>query len=339
MNAGQQRGDPRALLLIAFGLVWLLVESGWSSGALATGLGFYWPLLVVGLGVDLLGTPRPWRVPYTVLAACLVAVGILVAPAPAAGRALDTYRAPVAPAHYANVNLTLSDVPTEVSSLSDPGTLVEARVEGRRPAAFDVQGSDTKTVTLQPEGGRSGPSSIFTRNRWRIELGRAVPIDLNVTAGSGPASFDLGHVDLDSLRAYLGSGPLTMTLPDASGRYPVMIDGGSGPSDIRVASGAALDLDLTMGSGRTTLTFGTFSAGRLTLRPGSGPVDIDVPNGAAVRLEVTGHGSGRLRLARFLARQSGAGQTGVWASPAALRGGPAIDITIPSVGSGNLWVH
>ncbi|MEJ2665885.1 MAG: hypothetical protein P8Z81_02100 [Deinococcales bacterium] len=339
MNAGQQRGDPRALILIAFGVVWLLVESGWSSGALASGLGFYWPLLVVGLGVDLLGVQRLWRLPYTVLAAGLVVVGILVAPAPAAGRAVDTFREAVAPARFANVNLTLTNVPTVVSSLSDTATLIEARVEGRRPAAFDVQGSDTKTISVRPEGGRTRPTAIFTPNRWRIGLGRGVPIDLNVTGGSGSVRADLSHVDLASLRAELGSGPTTLTLPDAAGRYRVTIDGGSGAAAIRVASGASLDLGLTMGSGRTTLDFGAFSAGRVTLRPGSGPVDIDVPNDAAVRLEVTRAGSGRLRLARFLTRQSGTGDTGVWASQAALRGGPAIDIVIPSAGSGGIWVH
>lgn len=333
------RRDPRALILIGVGVVWLIAQSGFVPGAAASGLGFYWPLLIIGLGVDLLGWKRPWRVPYTAIAAALVLLGVALFPTPNAVGVPTRFSEPVGAATAATVDLALGDAVTNVTSVADSASLLTADTQGWRHAVFDVAHTNPKRIRVSPEAGGRAPVLTFRPNRWRIGLDTAVPLTLAVDMGSGRADLDLRDVTLSALTVEGGSGDLKAVLPAAAARYRVGIHGGSGASDVRIAPGAAVDLVLNAGSGRTGVTFGEFGSARVTVRSGSGPVVIDVPSEAAVRLLVTSDGSGPLRLGRFLKRQAGSGETGLWASGPAAAATPSIDITVERAGSGPITVR
>ena len=132
---------------------------------------------------------------------------------------------------------------------------------------------------------------------------------------------------------------MTLALPGQVDRYRASIDGGSGATRVTVAAGASLDLALDLGSGPTDLALPPGGRSSVTLRAGSGPVTIDVPETAAVRLEVRDDGSGPLRVAPFLTRQSGSGDTGVWESAAGAGPGGEIAITVMGAGSGSLTIR
>lgn len=331
--------DPRALILIAVGVLWLIAQSGLLPGSMASGLGFYWPLLAIGLGVDLLGWDRPWRIPYTAIAAVLVLLGVALFPTPNGVGGATHFAEPVGTATAASVELSPGDVATQVSAVSDSASLLTAHTLGRRHAVFQVTHTDPERIRVALGTGSGAPALSFRPNRWRIGVGTAVPITLGVELGSAPADLDLRGVPLTSLTLHGGSGTLEAVLPDAAARYRARVEVGSGGTTLRIASGAALDLALDTGSGRTHVTFGELGSARVTLRAGSGPVDLDVPADAAVRVVVTSDGSGPLRLGTFLKRQTGAGETGLWASSAAAATAPVIDIAIERAGSGPITVR
>jgi hypothetical protein len=132
---------------------------------------------------------------------------------------------------------------------------------------------------------------------------------------------------------------MSMSLPGQVDSYRATVNGGSGATRINVPSGASLELTLDTGSGPTQVTLPPSGRVRVTLRSGSGPVTFDVPSGAAVRLEAQGDGSGPLRVAPFLTRRSGSGDTGVWESSGATGTSAEILITVASAGSGSITLR
>jgi len=335
----RSRRDLLPVLLIAGGVLWLLFQTGFVPPRALSTLAFYWPLLLIGVGLDLLRARRPWTVPYTGLAVLVVVLAAIVLPPPGAGTSLTRFREPVDAARAASVRLELSSAPTHVFAAPDGAALLDAEIRGRPAATFDVRGGRDKTVTVRArDRGPWPPTSIGTR-RWDLGLGRSLPLDLTVDGGSGAATLDLDGLQLTALRTDVGSGSVTLSLPGQVERYRARVDGGSGAARIAVPSGASLELALDTGSGPTQLTLPPSGRVVVTLRSGSGPVTIDVPDGAAARLEVRDDGSGPLRVASFLTRRSGSGDTGVWESGGAT-GAPAdLLITVASAGSGSITIR
>jgi hypothetical protein len=337
-----ERGARRDLLpvvLIAAGVLWLLFETGFVPPRVLAALGVTWPLLLVGVGLDLLPVRRPWSVPYTALAALVVVLAALIVPRPDAASPVTAFHEPVGTARSASVHLRLSSSGNHVYAAADASTLLDARIRGRPEAIFEVRGDRDKAITVRPQAGPPWiPPSLGT-DRWDLALGSSVPLDLRVDGSSGPATLDLAGLHLTGFRLDVGSGPATVTLPGGTQRYQASVQGGSGPTRIDVTAGASVNVSLDMGSGSTELVVPPRTAARVSLRSGSGPVQIDVPSDAPVRLEVFGDGSGPLHVASFLERRSGSGDTGVWESVGAPATAPGILITVTDAGSGSISIR
>ncbi len=327
------------ILLIAVGVLWLLFQTGFVPPRALAALAFYWPALLIGVGLDLLRMRRPWGVPYTVLAVFVVVLAAVVIRPPDSGATVTHFREPVGAARSASVHLELSSARSHVFAAPDGTTLLDAEIHGRPAATFQVRGDRDKSVTVRAQaGGAWFPASIGS-SRWDLGLGRSLPLDLSVDGGSGGATLDLEGLQLAGLRVDVGSGPVSTSLPGQVDSYRARVNGGSGPTRIDVPSGASVELTLDTGSGPTQLTLPPSGRVRVTLHSGSGPVTFDVPNDAAVRLEAQGDGSGPLRVAPFLIRRSGSGDTGVWESPGAAGTSAEILITVASAGSGSITVR
>lgn len=338
MTEERRRRDLLPWLLIVGGLLWLLFATGFVPPRAMEVLGRLWPLLAIGLGLDLLRARRPWAVPYTALAAAvLVVVGLVMPAVPAAQRGA-TFHEPVGATRRASVTLQLSSAPARVFASADPATLLDAHIQGRPEAAFSIGGQNDKTISVRPQGSPWVPGSPGS-SRWELGLGTRVPLDLTVDGGSGSADLDLVDLQLDTLRAHGGSGPLTVALPGAGSRYRASLSGGSGPLRATLAPDSTADLTLDTGSGPATVLVQSGSSLKLQLRAGSGPVAIDVPNDGAVRLEVRDDGSGPLRVAGFLQRRSGSADTGTWESAGYAGAARKVDITVASAGSGSITVR
>jgi len=339
MNRRSSRRSLVPVLLIAVGVLWLLVQTGFVPPRALAALAFYWPVLLIGVGLDLLRLRRPWGVPYTGLAVLVVVLAAVVIRPPDTGATVTHFREPVGAARSASVHLELSSAPTRVFAAPDGATLLDAEIHGRPAATFRVQEGRDKSVTVRAEAGVLWFPASIGSSRWDLGLGRSLPLDLTVDGGSGSATLDLDGLQLSGLRADVGSGSMTLALPGQVDRYRASIDGGSGATRVTVAAGASLDLALDLGSGPTDLRLPPGGRLNVTLRAGSGPVTIDVPQTAAVRLEVHDDGSGPLRVAPFLTRQSGSGDTGVWTSATGAGPGGEITIMVASAGSGSLTIR
>ena len=169
MRSGRARRDLLPALLIAGGVLWLLVQIGFVPVRVLSALAFTWPLLLIGVGLDLLRVRRPWALPYTGLAAVVVVLAALVVPAGSAGPQATTFHAPVGAARSATVRLELSSAPTRVSAATDGAALLDAQIQGRPAAAFQVRGDRDKTVTVRAQNRapwRRLSARVVGNSRW-----------------------------------------------------------------------------------------------------------------------------------------------------------------------------
>ncbi len=326
-------------ILIAVGVLWFLIAIGFVPPRIVDALWVYWPLLVIGIGLDmLLPRARPAGVPYAVIAAAIVVLaGLIGTPWTRQANASERLNAPIDGARSATVRLELASARARVAGGAAPGMLAVAQVDGALPAVLRSQGTQDRLVTLAP---RPGPPRLrFGGGTWDVALTDALPLTLEVDGGSGPASLDLSAIQLTRLTADGGSGSLEIALPASDRTYPVRLDGASGGATLHIPGGASVDLQADTGSGPTRVEIASGSDVRIRLGTGSGGVIVDVPDRAPVRLDVRDDGSGPLRVASFLERRSGSGDTGVWQSASYAAGGRTVEIRVDDAGSGPIEVR
>lgn len=322
-----------ATALVAVGALWLLIEVGFVPPSLAGALLEWWPLLLVGFGLDLvLPSTNRGPLPITVYAlAAILVISLFGISAPTSTASSEYQRALPAGARSMTALLELGSVKTTVGP-ADADQAVEAEFHGQNPSKVQLTGA----TDLQFELRRGRSTFLFGRSSWEVELSPALPTALDVRAGSGAVTLDLNEFDLTSLTLDVGSGSTQLALPGGGRYYQADITGGSGRLDLNVQSGASLDLALQTRSGAANISIGDSTDLLLTLATRSGAVTIDLPDEAPIRVEVLDDGSGRVRLPGYLTRRSGSGDTGVWQSSAFERGGRVINITVIDAGSGNI---
>lgn len=355
-----------ALALLAAGALWLLVATGFVPTALLDVLASWWPLFLVGGGLDLLlPRYRPLRIPYTAIASLVVVVLALLG-VTLRGPNSVAYRIDLGTAaRTASVTLRLGSAPTtvhaatgrnvfEASFTGDPsgditldGSRVDSlgaahRTDDPSAAADGTQlapGASSSRPVIEVRPRRGTTATFLARSDWSVGLPTALPVALDVAAGSAATTLDLTTTALTALSLDAGSGSLHADLPGLGATYTATVTGGSGSVELWIAPGASLDLDGRFRSGSADIRVGEGSDMRLSLRTGSGALTLDLPDTAPIHLDVRDDGSGRLTLPAYLTRRSGSGDTGVWVSDTLDRGGRVIDVRIEQVGSGSITIR
>jgi len=365
LNTGNGR-TLIALVLVAGGTLWLLVTVGFVPSPLLDVLRNWWPLFLIGGGLDLaLPRNRPLHVPYTALAGIVVVVLALLGVSLGGPRELHYRLERGDDVRSAEVSLRLGSAATDVTTV-DTGTLFtavfageprgEVNVGGIRVApssggtaggssraAESVNSSATATeagrasITVRPL--RSSAATFLDRGRWSVGLPRDLPLDLSVDGGSGRTTLDLAELQLTNLSISVGSGSIDADLPGLGTAYRADVVGGSGSFELWIAPGASLDLDARFRSGSADVHVGEGTDLRLALITGSGAVTLGLPGTAPIHLDIRDDGSGRLSLPSYLRRRSGSGDTGVWESDSLGRGGRVIEVRIVQVGSGSITIR
>lgn len=331
-----QRALPIAL--IAVGVIWLLFSSGFVPPALGVALARFWPLLLIGVGLDIwIPESRPLAVYFTAWAGALIILLALLWPGRGALETDREFRRELQ-ADTERVTFEISNGSAEANIRRGPDDLlVDARFAGQPLGVVDVREGRSATVRVRPE---DGIFNVFMgRTRWEIGVPGVVPLEARLDGGSGPLTADLTGTLIESLGLDVGSGPSTLTLPGGGSPYSVDVDGGSGPLTVTFAPGASVDMVADLGSGPTVIRVGEGTDMRLTIDTGSGPLELDLPDSAPIRLTIADDGSGPLSLPRFLERRSGRGDTGVWESSNLADGGRVIDVTLEDVGSGPVTIR
>lgn len=327
-----------AFLLVAVGVLWLLIEIGFVPAALTLALFSWWPLLVIAAGLDLVvPAARRGPLPFIVYAAAIL---MIIGAFGGAGRqrqTVDVFQRDVPTgARGLEVKLELAN-PRTIVAAATGGRLVDASFSGLRTADASLTGQERLLVSVKPR--RVAPGLLLSSGEWHVNLTPELPLTLTVNGGSGSLQLDLSDLDLVRLQHLAGSGASNLLLPGDGRYYQTELVGGSGKLDVAVAAGASLDLTAATGSGGMNLSIAANTDLQLTLAIGSGNVTLDLPDNAPIRLTVRDDGSGRVRVAGFLTRRNGRGDTGVWESAVLARGGRVIEVNVIKVGSGNLTIN
>lgn len=294
------------VLLIGFGLIWLLVNIGLLSGWSWVNLWRLWPLFLIAIGLDILIARRSAIIGALVALATLALVVVLILAGGFLGYRSDRGRViteqfsePIGQAESAEVELDLSVGPTTVYALEDKDMLLDAEITHIGEIVFSVSGSVEKKVQLDEEQVNfdAGWFDFFNQDNleWNIGITPFIPVSLEIIGGVGDAELDLGSLVLDDLLVDVGVGDLRLSLPESEGIYKVRLDGGVGETDVDVARDANVTLTIT----------------------GSvGDVIVNVPSNAEVRVDAS-VGVGDIRLPSNFEKLSGSednvlGESGVW---------------------------
>jgi hypothetical protein len=354
------------IVLIAVGAIWLLNNLGWLPTPSLWLLPRLWPLLLIAVGLDLL-VGRRWPALGALVGLALVGLVIAVlffgarwglsgdeqAFAPGwpvihlnGGQAqTDSYTAPLGSATSARLELHLQQGRTTVKALTGSTDLIQARLTHIGPVNFQVSGDREKTVLLDQDSADAITRWFASGDLpWDISLSPAIPLDLQISGGSGSANLDLSQLKLSALQLNSGSGSTEALLPagqDSATPYKARLRSGSGSARVVLPANAAVDLECTSGSGSLTMSIGEKSQVTANLQSGSGSVSVGLPAQAAVRVDVRSRGSGSVSLPSSLKRVSGSDKgAGVWETAGFDSADAAgrIVLTISS-GSGSVSVH
>jgi hypothetical protein len=306
------------VLLIALGTILLFVALDLITTVNWEAALQLWPLLLIFIGLDLIVrvVPTPGGTLLS-LAVGLVAAGIFIfvllyssqVPflAESVGQSgadlkteILTY--PAEGVAAANMALKLSSQGALITALEDSPNLIEADVSYTGDLIFDVAANDDlAAVELRASSAADwvywmNPLNWFNEaenHRWEIGLSPAIPTNLDLELGSGPAILELDDLTLTALNIDGSSGQVDMVLPD--GNY---------------------DLTYDVGSGSVSITLPQKGQGVFQVDGGSGKLDILVPASAGVMIVVEDKGSGRLTIDESLFNQTEIGEDGqgVWAT-------------------------
>ena len=339
MNLSDQR-QTVALILIGFGALWLLSTLNLVSSAVLGVLLGYWPVLLIGIGLDILLDQRPFGVPYTGLAFAGLAVFALAgAPGTNGKLSAERFGEPLGNATSAEIELNLGSAPTTLEALGDAANLLDATIRDDGRISLSARGNEHKRLELvkNTRGVTLGRSNA---NRyWQVGLSPNVPLELSVDAASGSSTLDLTGLNLSELDIELGSGSSEIILPENENRYAFDLEGASGSSDITLPPGADVQLEADMGSGPSHFELQQGAYIDFNLSSGSGPITLDVADGSNVKLVVEDDGSGALTLPGWLTQLEGDEEEGVWQTEGFEPDRGQIIITIEDRGSGSITLR
>lgn len=288
-----------------------------------------WPLILVVIGIDLIfGRRFPWAgAVIGLLAVGAVIAFLFFAPSlginQSGGIRTDVFSEPLENAVSVEYNLDTAAEPVFISALPDSSDIFKATIVHRGYMNYNVAGAADKKVTLsQTTTSEDWFTAVpgLVNLKWDISLTPAVPIMLNLDGGSGALRVNLEGLNLQALRADLGSGASDFTLPRSNAPYTVEIDSGSGAVNMSMAE----DTGLT-----------------LTLSSSSGAVTMWVPQRAALKVEILDDGSGSVRLPSDLDLVQGSGkyENDTWQSADFEDADIQIIIRIADRGSGSITIH
>lgn len=327
-------GNLIALALVAAGALWLLVEIGFVPRLLLAVMATWWPIFLIGAGLDLV-LPRfhPFQIPFTAWASVVV-FGVALFALTVSATSDNSFVVDHGPSVEAvDITLELSSSRTAVGPTGEDALLTATFAGEPQGEVVSDPGSRVK-VEVRPLPG--GVVSFLGRGRWDIGLPTTLPVSLAIEGSTGNSTVDLTRVRLEHLAIDAGSGAFSADLPGVGANYTADVSGRSGHVELRIAPGASVDTEARFRSGGASVFVGEGTDMRLTLRAGSGAVIVDLPDTAPIRLTIDDDGSGRVNIPSFLARRTGSGDTGVWESSNLAQGGRVIEITIGEAGSGAL---
>jgi hypothetical protein len=290
------------ILLIGIGILWLLANLGILPDLSWRFFLRLWPLILVVIGLDIIIGRRTPLIGALLALGTVVVLIILALLAPSLDLVPEneiktlTFNEPLENTTSARINLELERYVTNVDSLSDSASLIEADLDTFTDVDFSSRGTKSKSISIEPAGDLSFNfewGTLSSREaQWDIRLSPYVPIDLEVDVGSGSANLDLSDLQLTDLNIDGGSGSTDLFIPATNSPYSVTIDGGSGSFYIELENNTDIRTDIDLGSGSFDIMIGAGSDMEARIEGGSGSLDVNVPDDVGVRVVIRDGGSG-----------------------------------------------
>ena len=255
----RDRGVTGAAFLITLGAVLLLSNLDLLPWSVWGTLLRLWPVLLIGVGLDILLAHRSALGALISLILTLsVVAGILwlgmSGRLPGQFPVTEEISEPLGGATAAEVllspgvgSLHLGVFP-ETSSQLVAGTVRSGR---QWDLAIDsTTGGETARFSLEG-GGDVVVGSWFGEQNWDLQINGDVPVDLAADVGAGELNLELADLDADRIEVDVGIGEATVELP-AEGRYTAQIDGAIGQTTVIVPAGLEARIEVDAGlSGRS----------------------------------------------------------------------------------------
>jgi len=341
-----------AIVLIAVGAVWLLFNLDVIEPDQLAALTYVWPILLVGIGVDLLIGRRSLVVGALVGVVTVGLIIVLMLLGPSLGWAGDsdlqtqTFSTAVGGATSAEVSLKTGSYSAKVSSLPpSPAAdrpLLRAQVSYRGSFHFESSGDAAKTVVLEGKGWSWWWQFLDEQEAapWDIGLDPQTPLRLKVDSGSGSNELDLSGLWLTDLAVDLSSGNAKVKLPSVAKRdYAASFDMSSGDLDVEAPGGAHIGMRVDMSSGDVRVALGKDSDVTLGFRGSSGQFRLELAAGQALRVEVEDVSSGDLKLPTGLVQvERGDDEEGIWETEGYAQASRKVLLIIEKMSSGDLRV-
>lgn len=250
-NIFQGRGYVWAVISLGLGTVFLLANFGylpWNSLSL---LLRFWPLLLIGAGLDLIFRGRsPVATVVGVLLAVLVVGGIVwfaLSGTTFAQRESSPISQALDSAKRLDVEITnpAAQLDLHVSSgqrMAVQGEVVLGPSESIdqsyavRNGTGELRLESSGTVFLPWAGGLSQPS-------WEIHITDAVPVTLRATTAAGGQHIDLRGLEIEGLDLTVAVGELNLTLPE-EGKFDGKLSNPVGMIRVTVPAGALVEFQV-----------------------------------------------------------------------------------------------
>lgn len=248
------------VILIGFGVLFLLSNLGFLEWGIWETLARLWPLFLVAAGLDLVfGRASAW---VGVLIG-LVVLAIVTAAAfgsfnwwgrPATWRTARTERiaAPLDGAASAEVVVKAGVGKLRVSALSDSTNLVEGQLDLAAGEGVQQESriSDGKAFFSLRKASDSGVvfGGVNIHRLWDIRVARTVPVSLTIHTGVGQSDIDLGEIRATNVEIKTGIGNTSVTMPRL-GSVRATVEGGIGKTSIVIPRGMAARITAKKGLG------------------------------------------------------------------------------------------
>ncbi|MEZ4620659.1 MAG: DUF5668 domain-containing protein [Caldilineaceae bacterium] len=253
----------------------------------------FWPVFLIGAGLDILLGRRAQGGPLIVLMLILglifgaIWLGYVDSTTPFGAVHGESVVQPLNGASSAEVIIASSvsqmrlGAATELDALVSGNVTLHPNEELNRD--FTVDGG-TAHYTLE-SGSRSVILPSFGRSEdglWDLQVNRAVPTNLSVSTGVGTAQLDLHQLTLTGLKVEAGVGKVEVTFP-ASGNFAAEINGGVGGIMLHIPDTLAVQIEASSGIGSVRIDNAYDRDGNIYTSPGyetaTNRVDLKVTGG------------------------------------------------------------
>ncbi len=249
----RRHGLVGPVILISLGVLFLLNNMGQLNVTVWEVVLRLWPILLVGLGLDLIIGRRSLlgSVLVVILMVAMLFAGVYwMNTQTLSGTVLpqQSLTQPLQGASSAEVSIRFGSGTLRIGAQSSTQNLISGQVatdQGEQVRqSMTMQGSQA-VYTLSSQG--VPVISTWWNNQrnkiWSLNLNSSIPMNLDVHAGVSQSTLDLSQLKLTDLTYEMGVGESTITLP-ASGDVQAHINGGVGNLTVNIPHGMAAQVSV-----------------------------------------------------------------------------------------------